>query len=210
MRFICTGLAMAAAPLLTAASPIDNSAIHTGGHGHKVVPLYEGGRLIDLVSGDPGKAGSPYVIRIHNYARMVVPPHWHPEDEHIVVVKGRWHLGHGDTFDRAELRALEVGDYALVPKRMNHFGWSESETIIQVHGIGPFSTNFVTEWKSLSDPKADAAFKFKQNQRVLSPAGPVSVRSGYSSARDRITQYLVEKPNGEKFFAVENELRETR
>ena len=182
-------------------------------HGNHIIkPLVEGGVLkgSDVLSGDPDKPGSAYVGRIHNYDRFIAMPHWHPEDEHIVVIKGRWFLGHGDTFDRSRLRELNVGDYAFVPKRMTHFGWADGEVVIQVHGIGPFKTNFVNEWKQLSDPKAAALFKFKEKQRVLSPRGAVVVLLGYGSARDRITQYLVEKPDGEKFFALETELQETR
>lgn len=207
MHVIGISLSIAAAPLLAAASVPQDEKAHPAEQVHKIVPVYEGSKLIDLVSGDPTKAGAPYVIRIHNYARMVVPPHWHPEDEHIVVIKGRWHLGHGDTFDRSRLQAPDVGDYALVPKRMNHFGWSETETIVQVHGIGPFTNNFVSQWKQLGDPTAAESFKFNKDQALQSIKGPVLVRAGYSSAADRITQYLVEKPDGEKFFALENELQ---
>jgi hypothetical protein len=33
---------------------------------------------------------------------------------------------------------MNVGDYAFVPKEMRHFGWSKTETVVQIHGIGPF------------------------------------------------------------------------
>ena len=51
-----------------------------------VVPLPS--RFDGPISGDPGKPGAPFVLRIYNDANTIVPPHWHPEDENIVVVKG--------------------------------------------------------------------------------------------------------------------------
>src|SRR5262249_15490296 len=60
-------------------------------------------RGFEVVSGDPDKPGAPFVIRIYNVANQVVPPHWHPEDEHLTVIKGTWYIGDGDTFDRATL-----------------------------------------------------------------------------------------------------------
>lgn len=88
-------------------------------------------------------------------------PHWHPEDEHVVVVQGTWYLGAGDRFSRSDLREMTVGAYALVPKKMNHFAWSKGDTIIQVHGIGPFRITFVDDLKLLRDPGAASLFKFK-------------------------------------------------
>ena len=59
---------------------------------HTLVPLTTwnpGG----VVSGDPNKPGAAFVIRIAHQANQVIVPHWHPEDEHIVVVMGTWYLG---------------------------------------------------------------------------------------------------------------------
>jgi len=54
---------------------------------HLVVPLTSKG-LWGVVSGDPTKPGAQFVIRMYNDAGFIVLPHWHPEDEHITVVKG--------------------------------------------------------------------------------------------------------------------------
>src|SRR5437667_8629372 len=58
-----------------------------------VVPLKKLSRLsmdkrYETVSGDPTKAGMPFVIRIHAEAGYIIMPHTHPEDENIVMVKG--------------------------------------------------------------------------------------------------------------------------
>jgi hypothetical protein len=48
---------------------------------------------------------------------------------------------------------MNVGDYALIPKRVHHFAWSKTGTIIQVHGIGPFQVIPVDDWNLLSGGK---------------------------------------------------------
>ena len=100
-----------------------------------VVPLKKLSRLsmdkrYETVSGDPTKAGMPFVIRIHAEAGYIIMPHTHPEDENIVVVKGSWALGMGDRFSRGTLEPMEVGDFGFASKKMAHFGFSKTDTII--------------------------------------------------------------------------------
>ncbi len=89
------------------------------------------------------KKGSPFVIRIKHPDGVRVPPHWHPIDEHMTVLTGKFHVGMGKTFDAAKAEVFAPGGYMLVPKKMPHFAVGEGETIVQVHGIGPFATTFV-------------------------------------------------------------------
>ena len=74
-----------------------------------------------------------------------VPPHWHPIDEHLTVVSGTFHMGIGDTFDESAAKAMTVGSYGMMPKDVRHFAWAKGETVVQVHGIGPFKTFFVNQ-----------------------------------------------------------------
>src|SRR5258708_8785628 len=114
---------------------------HQAGEGH-VVPLktFPPGQRFETVWGERAKAGALYVIRIHAEAGYIIMPHTHPEDENIVVVKGSWALGMGDRFNRQALEPMEVGTFGRSPKKMAHFALSKTDTIIQVHGIGPFTT----------------------------------------------------------------------
>jgi protein-disulfide isomerase-like protein with CxxC motif len=48
-----------------------------------------------------------------------------------------------DKFDKAATTGLIAGTYSMMPKEMRHFVWAEGETIIQLHGIGPFKTFYV-------------------------------------------------------------------
>jgi len=174
---------------------------------HVVVPLARDGQVITRLSGDPDIAGAPFVIRIANVDGQIVFPHWHPEDEHIVVVQGTWYLGAGDRFVRGDLQELTVGAYALVPKKMNHFAWSQGATVIQVHGIGPFRINFVDELKLLRNPADASFFKFRPGDRVRGAKGTGAVRMGAHSPRERITQYLIETAPHQGYSALEEDLQ---
>ena len=180
---------------------------------HSIVPLEADGKLKargvpwEVVSGDPTKAGEPFVIRIFNRDNQVAPPHWHPGDEHIVVVRGKWHIGHGDKFDRSALRPLSVGDYVMMPKGMRHFAWSEGDTVVQVHGVGPFKINLARPWTMLGSPAAAGQFRFKDGQRVRSKRGEGVVRFGARSDYDQVIQYGIEGADGSEYYAFEDELQ---
>jgi hypothetical protein len=101
------------------------------------------GAEIAVVSGDPDAVGQPFVMRIRYTGSVRVPPHWHPTDEHITVLSGTFLLGMGERADEAAATALTAGGYAFAPAKMPHFAWSKGDTIVQVHGIGPFVINYV-------------------------------------------------------------------
>jgi hypothetical protein len=46
---------------------------------------------------------------------------------------------------------VDVGAFGFAPNNMAHFAWSKTETTIQVHGIGPFSSKLVDPAYELSD-----------------------------------------------------------
>ena len=98
-----------------------------------------------VLSGSPSTEGSPFVIRIKMADGATIPPHWHPIDEHLTVVSGTFHMGIGETFDQSTAKAMTVGSYGVMPKDVRHFAWATGETVVQVHGIGPFKTFFVTQ-----------------------------------------------------------------
>jgi len=96
-----------------------------------------------VVSGDPNAAGGLYVIRIRCTDGTRVPPHWHPEDENVTVMKGALLVGMGETFDETKLQTMNFGNFTTVPKEARHFGLCKGDTIVQVHGVGPFKVNWV-------------------------------------------------------------------
>ena len=98
---------------------------------------------VAVLEGDPTKMGAPFVLRLKTPDGYKVAPHWHPQDENITIIQGTFYLATGDKFDQNAGHALTAGAYALMPRRVHHFGWSEGETIIQVHGLGPFKIIFL-------------------------------------------------------------------
>jgi quercetin dioxygenase-like cupin family protein len=101
------------------------------------------GQWFAVVSGSPNTEGAPFVIRIKLADGVKVAPHWHPMDEHITVVTGTFYMGMGEKFNESLAKEMPSGSYGLMPKEMRHFAWAKGETIIQIHGIGPFKTYWV-------------------------------------------------------------------
>jgi len=98
---------------------------------------------ITVVSGNPEKQGEPFTIRFHGEDGAKVPPHWHPTDENITVLKGTFLVAEGEKYDEQLLKPMNVGSFLTMPKEMRHFARAKGETIIQAHGIGPFKVNWV-------------------------------------------------------------------
>jgi hypothetical protein len=105
-------------------------------------PSLPPGAQIGVVVGDPSKPG-PYVFRAKMPDGYKVPPHWHPSDENVTVLKGALLIGKGDKLDPAMMEELPAGSFMSMPKTMRHSAMAKGETIIQLHGIGPFEINYV-------------------------------------------------------------------
>jgi quercetin dioxygenase-like cupin family protein len=116
---------------------------------------------IATVEGDFNVEGQPFVIRFRCADGAKTPPHWHPTDEYVTVLKGTFLVGMGETFDEKKLETMNVGNFTIVPKEMRHFAMAKGETIIQVHGIGPFKVNWVNLADVIPPDKPAAAEKPK-------------------------------------------------
>jgi quercetin dioxygenase-like cupin family protein len=101
-----------------------------------------GGQMAVLV-GNP-RAGDAYVVRIKLPADFQIMPHTHPEERTYTVLAGTWKLGFGSTFDAGKMREYPVGSVYHLPPNVPHFQMSgSSETIVQITGRGPSSTDYV-------------------------------------------------------------------
>jgi hypothetical protein len=110
------------------------------------------------VSGDFNAEGSPFVLRIRCVDGSKVPAHWHPTDEYLTVMKGTFLVGMGENYDESKLLTMNFGNFMLMPKEMRHFALCKGEVIVQVHGIGPFKTNWVNP-SEVQPPDPPAASK---------------------------------------------------
>src|SRR5215467_10996454 len=89
-----------------------------------VIPLRKMSGDVEILYGDPEVAGQPFVMRIRELPGTVVPPHSHPVDEHITVVKGTWYFGFGERYEQSALQELKTGSYAFAPKGSWMFGYA--------------------------------------------------------------------------------------
>jgi anti-sigma factor ChrR (cupin superfamily) len=108
----------------------------------KWTPIIKGCDLAH-VDGDPSGEGTPFVVRLRCADGAKIPAHWHPTDENVTVLKGTFLVGMGETFDEAKMQTMNFGNFVSMPKEMRHFAMSKGETIVQVHGAGPFKVNWV-------------------------------------------------------------------
>jgi quercetin dioxygenase-like cupin family protein len=138
------------------------------GEAHKIVhfgdlkwtPIIKGCDVAS-VDGDMNAEGTPFVLRLRCADGSKIPAHWHPRDENVTVLKGTFLVGMGDSFDESKLQTMNVGNFVSMPKEMRHFALSKGETIVQVHGAGPFKVNWVNPSEVQPPDAAPAATKPK-------------------------------------------------
>jgi mannose-6-phosphate isomerase-like protein (cupin superfamily) len=105
------------------------------------VPVFPGAKLAGL-QGNPAQPG-PFVDRVWFPADYKVAAHFHPAVENVTVLSGALHVGMGDKLDTTKGERVTPGGFISVPANHRHYAWTTSETVIQVHGVGPTSITFV-------------------------------------------------------------------
>jgi quercetin dioxygenase-like cupin family protein len=100
------------------------------------------GARMAVLEGDPAKEG-PFVVRFQFPEGYHVPPHTHPKTERVTVISGTLLLATGEALDRNSAKELPAGSFGYWPAGMKHAAWSEGETVIQLHGVGPWQINYV-------------------------------------------------------------------
>jgi quercetin dioxygenase-like cupin family protein len=95
------------------------------------------GATASVLEGDPTKAQA-FTMRLRMPDGYKIPPHYHPAMEHVTVVSGALKVGMSDRFDEAQMKTLPAGSFAAIPPRMHHYAMAKGETVLQLHGIGPW------------------------------------------------------------------------
>jgi hypothetical protein len=95
-----------------------------------------------VIAGNPMASGS-YVVRLKMPDGYKIMPHFHPTTENVTVISGTFHLGTGDKFDDTKGAEMPAGSFGFVGPNMHHYAWATGETIVQVHGMGPFKLTYV-------------------------------------------------------------------
>ncbi len=112
-------------------------------------PGLPAGAKMAVLAGDPGKKG-PFTVRLRAPDGYKVAAHMHPTAENLTVISGTFHLGTGDKFDESAGHEMTAGSFAIMPRGMKHFAWTTGETVLQIHGSGPFQIVYVNP---VDDPR---------------------------------------------------------
>jgi quercetin dioxygenase-like cupin family protein len=152
-RFILVLAAALVGPLaaIAANAPTIKSAkdVHWG----PPPPVLPPGVKFAVIAGDPAATGL-VTIRLEMPAGYTIPPHYHPTDEHVTVLKGMLSLGMGDVIDKAHALTLSPGGYVVAVANMHHYAYTRNGATVQVHLQGPFGITYINPADDPSKPHA--------------------------------------------------------
>ena len=114
-----------------------------------------GGIETVVLKGDPNQAGV-YTIMLRVPAHTKIAAHSHRDDRVATVVSGTWHIGYGEKFDEAKLKALPPGSFYTEPPSQAHFAETgDEDVVVQITGFGPSSTDYVDPTQDPRRPRAE-------------------------------------------------------
>ena len=137
-------LAILALPVASVAAQEQKAVVVTPdatkwGPGPAMLPA---GAKVAVLDGDPSKPGL-FTMRLSVPDGYRIPPHFHPVDEHVTVISGKFQVGMGDSFDASKLSTLPAGTFGMIPAGMHHFAQAKAATVLQLHGTGPWKLTYV-------------------------------------------------------------------
>ena len=114
------------------------------------VPGFKTGMKIASVHGDPSVPDEQYTLRLFLPDGYAFPPHFHPRAENVTVLEGTFLLAMGKKFDDQTLQTYVPGDFLFIAGENPHFGKVKGDTVLQLHGLGPFDI-IVVEGQGMTD-----------------------------------------------------------
>lgn len=155
LKAITASLAVAAGLLVAApawtADPAMDAAHDMAGHVSVLpstiqwadAPSIGPGAKLAVLEGDL-KQAEPFIMRIKLPPNFKIAAHTHPTYERVTVLSGALHLGIGEKFDPAMATAYPAGGLTTMSPGMKMFAFTTNEeTVIQVHGIGPWGIEYL-------------------------------------------------------------------
>ncbi len=144
------------APLLAVFLIVIASGLRAGDHDRGAIELFRvneikwkdgpptlpPGAKVAVLEGDPSKAG-PFVFRVKVPDGYRIPPHTHPKTERVTVISGTFNIGMGERFDEKATKPMPAGTYGYWEAGMKHFVWIKGETVVQFHGMGPWTIEYL-------------------------------------------------------------------
>ena len=104
--------------------------------------VFPKGAKMAVVSGDPAKA-APFTIELSMPDGYKIAPHFHPTAETVVVKKGTFLVGKGDSLDLSKAKPMKAGAKGSLPAQQHHYAAAKGETVISVSAMGPFAMTYV-------------------------------------------------------------------
>lgn len=145
LKLLALSLALALGVLgagIADAEPAAHMMVMPGDLKWAEVPSIPPGAMIAVIEG-PMNEPAPFTVRLKFPANYKLPAHWHPAIEHVTVISGTFNMGTGDKLDTSKTHALPPGAVAIMQPKTNHFAWTKEETVVQLHGVGPWGITYV-------------------------------------------------------------------
>lgn len=106
------------------------------------VPTLPPGAQIAVIEG-PMNQAAPFTVRLKFPANYRIPPHTHPAIERVTVLSGVFNIGMGEKFEQGKTQAVQPGGIVILHPGTAHFAWNKTETVVQLHGTGPWGVTYV-------------------------------------------------------------------
>ena len=157
LAVLFAGLTLAAQKLAEHVKTYSPDAIQWGAAPDALPP----GAQLAVLEGDPTKPGS-YTMRLKMPDGYKILPHHHLRREHVTVVSGAFKVGMGDQFDEGKMQEFAPGSFAYLEPTVHHYASAKGETVIQLHGTGPWEIHYV---KPTDDPRKGTASQGKKKEK---------------------------------------------
>lgn len=106
-------------------------------------PTLPPGPQFAIIQGHPKKKG-PLVIRLKIPKGFVIPAHFHDGPERTTILEGTLRMGMGEKVDREAATPLGPGGISILPTGgMAHYGYAETDVIVQIAFEGPLQVTYV-------------------------------------------------------------------
>ncbi len=141
------------AAMAAALGALGSTATLAQTHGDHVMVLPSELKWTDVGSLPPGaklaviegplNEAKPFTFRLKLPANYQIPAHFHTAIEHVTVISGTFNMGTGDKLDPKATRALTAGSAAIMQPGTRHYATTNEETVVEVHGVGPWTITYV-------------------------------------------------------------------
>ncbi len=114
------------------------------------IPGMPVGGMVTVIDGNPNSHDS-FVIRIKLPPNYHMLPHSHSINEYYTILSGTYYLSIGNEASLKNSLVLPAGSFVKIPALLSHSGWTKTETIIQIQGIGPHGLEYAKNQEQLNN-----------------------------------------------------------